>query len=155
MLEIKYRDSTINPKENWNPEPYISKFIPFKKDDNTINIVTKKFSKDEGYLYSSTSIPQNEYDEIDIDFKNTYKKKWIKKVIYGLHSYGGYWRFFRPDIYEVASLTYYKIPESDLENIDRIYITTKPISYNIDEVYDRKKDKHRAKTIMYILYKKE
>ena len=109
-------------------------------------------SKDYGYVYGFNKESDDNLDEIDKKFVET--KTADKKIeLYGLHEYGGYYGFFRPDFYEAIGLLSDKLSIDELEEVDRMYITTEPHpSGDIGECFDSAKDKHRGKTTCYIFY---
>lgn len=106
-----------------------------------------------GYLFSVEELDEKELDKIDKQFKSL--EGYGKKLeLYGFHTYGGYYGFFRPDFTEVIHLLNTVVSLRDLDNIDRIYVTTEPHpSGDVRECYDYKKDKHKACTTCYVYYK--
>lgn len=74
-------------------------------------------------------------------------------VIYGLHSYGGYWAFFRPDLTEVFNLLSDILPVSQLDLVDKIFVTTCPLHDDACENLDPDTDKHYGVSTVYILWK--
>jgi len=91
----------------------------------------------EGYLYSA--------EDTDEEVPDLNKMK--KYELLGLHTYGGYYQFFRPDIIEVFWLiSQSNISEDELDKADKIYLTTFPD----EDFYDSKNDRHRAITYVFI-----
>ena len=104
-------------------------------------------------MYSFKKEDKDNLDELDKKFIET-KTADKKLELYGLHTYGGYHGFFRPDIYEAIGLLNDYITVDDLESIEKIYLTTEPHpNDNINNCFDYKKDRHRAKTVCYLFYK--
>lgn len=66
--------------------------------------------------------------------------------IAGLHTYGGFHMFFRPDLWEVMLLFTQLDVCKRLDDIESIYCTTVPCS----DVYDPVTDRHRAATTFLI-----
>lgn len=79
----------------------------------------------------------------------------LEKVeIKGLHTYGGFYGFFRPDLWEVSLLFTHTAAYKNLGRIDKIYCTTEPWGDGeFSKVYDHKEDRHRAVTTYLIRYK--
>lgn len=102
-----------------------------------------------GYLYGSDK--KNVLDEIDKAFvAETIPCE--KLEFYGLHTYGGYHGFFRPDLDEVMTLISPIITDERLKTIERVYVTTEPHpSDEGSECYDLEHDRHKAKTTVYIV----
>lgn len=101
-----------------------------------------------GYLYGFKAKAKEDQDEIDEDFV-AHPEKLEKFEFYGLHTYGGYYGFFRPDLSEVIELTSSGLPPS--EEIECAFVTTEPHpSDKGSECYDRSADRHRAKTTVYV-----
>lgn len=106
-----------------------------------------------GYMYDFKE--DSCFDEMDKIFleRRSADQKW---TFYALHTHGGYWGFFRPDIVEAIHLLHQRVSLADLESIERIYITTQAHpALDIDLCFDRQKDKHRAKTTCYVIYKED
>ncbi len=104
----------------------------------------------DSYLYNNWRII-DEFDEEDQIFVQN-RERYQLLQLFGLHTYGGYHGFFRPDLKEVIHLIHKQIPIQELEMIDRIYVTTQMHpSEKIYECYDSKADRHRACTTCYIL----
>jgi hypothetical protein len=114
----------------------------------------------QNYLYDFEVKPEADFDEVDKGFINNdaqFNAEYTteKHEFYGLHTYGGFRGFFRPDLNEVINLISRTIEEGELDNIERIYVTTEPYpSNNINECFDSKADRHRAKTTIYVIKKK-
>lgn len=109
-----------------------------------------------GYLYEAEEKEKKveNVDETDKEFIQTKGANLKKLEFYGLHSYGGYWGFFRPDLLEVLTLISESLPP--LRCIEKIYVTTEAHpNDNVRECYDSKADRHRAKTTVYIVFKQK
>jgi hypothetical protein len=108
-------------------------------------------SKYDGYMSEFKETNDN-LDELDRKFLET--KISDKKIeLYGLHTYGGYYVFFRPDFYEVIGLLSDELSLDELESVERIYITTEPHpNDDIAHCFDARKHKHRGKTTCHIFY---
>jgi hypothetical protein len=99
-----------------------------------------------GYLWSS-----EEAGSLPTDFEELQSG-----TIYGLHTYGGYPVFFRPDLSEVICLLSTVISENTLESIETIYVTT--IAHpapDVSQCYDNNTDRHQAVTTYAISYKND
>ncbi len=125
-----------------------------KKYDLTEKIVFgQKNSLTDGYLYSMVTLPADKETEDHKLFRKEFEDKNMKSFkkieIFGLHTYGGYWAFFRPDLTEVIHLLKDSI---DISSVRKMFVTTEPHpSSNIGECFDTKKDKHKALTTCYVL----
>ena len=108
------------------------------------------------YLFDFQSKSEEDYDDIDREFLGEQDSYMFTEYEdYGLHTYGGYYGFFRPDLNEVINLISRQIKQEDLSDIIRIYVTTDAHpSDNIKDCYDSETDKHRAKTTYYVVKKK-
>lgn len=109
-----------------------------------------------GYLFhSERQIAYDDHDELDKTFIQSPPED--KKVeFYGLHTYGGYYGFFRPDIIEVCNLIAPYINSIQSSPIDRIYVTTEMHpSAMIGECYDNEADRHRGKTTIWVIKQQE
>ena len=103
---------------------------------------------------------KKEYDATDVKFitgKDTADSEGslLKKLVfYGLHTYGGYYGFFRPDLQEVIYLLAKTILPSTLPSLEAIYVTTEMHpSDHIGDCYDQHEDRHRAMTTVYVIAK--
>lgn len=102
--------------------------------------------KDHGYLFTTDRDPTHPLP----DFQSCDKLE-----LYGLHTYGGYYGFFRPDLTEVIGLLSEYITEDALDNIEKIYVTTEPSpSDNIAECFDYAADRHKGVTKAFVVMKK-
>ena len=102
------------------------------------------------YLYGDKR--RLELDEIDTRFASGKGEGFQKLDLYGLHTYGGYRGFFRPDLTEVIHLLVHT--KVDLATTERVYVTTEP--HPTDSIYgnfDNERDMHRAKTRAFIVPK--
>lgn len=98
-----------------------------------------------GYLWGKPSEPLSHIEHEELG-------KAEEIVAYGLHTYGGYYGFFRPDLNEVIRLALHAI--KDIDSVKKIYVTTEMHpSENVADCYDVKKDRHRAKTTFWVLRK--
>ena len=140
-------------------------YIEYRKDNlaklskSTVRMIVKINDFKQGYLYSAKD--DTIKDEIDDNFINNYENynkmnndsKVKKMEFYGLHTYGGYRLFFRPDLNEVINLLSTKVSIKELNNVQRIYVTTEPHpSDNINDCYDSETDTHKAITTCFIYY---
>ncbi len=71
-------------------------------------------------------------------------------IMYGYHSYGGHYMFFRPDIVEVTWLLLCHIPEVALAACDKIYCTTEAYPAPDRSAYDSSLDRHQGMTKCYL-----
>lgn len=98
-----------------------------------------------GYLWDSRAV-----GPLPDDFTELKKGE-----VYGLHTYGGYYGFFRPDLSEVIGLLSTVIPEHELANIEAIYVTTTMHpNGDLGMCYDNVQDRHRAMTSYAVSYTK-
>ena len=133
------RAQGINPIHSANTVPYL---------------VKKTAPSGVGYLYSANDLPEAEHDSKDKEFLTNYKTM-EKRTFYGLHTYGGYHGFFRPDLDEVMTLIGLDLNQ-DLDRIDRIYVTTDMHpSEKVGECYDSVLDRHKAVTTVYVVFNEE
>lgn len=117
---------------------YYDKICPYK-DGYLVERVPFHELSDVGYLWNSKGslgpgpVP---------DFKDMRSGQ-----LYGLHTYGGYYGFFRPDLSEVIGLLSTIIPPDELVFIRKIYVTTEMPD---GRVYDFNTDRHRGVTTYHI-----
>jgi len=130
---------------------YHEKMIPYRINHNdTVSICPKTNNLNDGYLFNSGT--DNEISESDKKFVNKENTDATKIVLFGYHTYGGYRGFFRPDFTEIIHMLNTEISLNELNNIDKIYVTTEP--HPLDNLcYSNTLDKHRARTTYYV-YKK-
>ncbi|AYV83367.1 MAG: hypothetical protein Hyperionvirus6_48 [Hyperionvirus sp.] len=103
----------------------------------------------QGYLFGFKE--SEKLDSLDMKFMKD-QLGYEKMELFGLHTYGGYYGMFRPDIDEVIHLLNRVVSLEDLSAIERIYVTTEPHpSDKGRDAYDVTADKHRAKTTCYIV----
>jgi hypothetical protein len=128
----------------------------YKRNDQTVTVVEKTTELDCAYLWDPKEL--GEKDALDLQFEKT-PEDFNSVSLYGLHTYGGYYVFFRPDLEEVCNLIdseFTKLQGSEnfmLDKISRIYVTTNVIGDgNIGICYDNKHDRHRAITKCYMIY---
>lgn len=113
-------------------------------------VLEKTDNLKDSYLWKK--IAKGNKDELDKQFEVD-RSSFIRIPLYGLHTYGGYYAFFRPDLEEVINL----IDQSNdsrlkLENVERVYVTTEAHpSDNIRYCYDSKADRHRGETVCYVV----
>jgi hypothetical protein len=114
----------------------------------------------EGYLYSFKAKEEAKHDALDRQFLAGYEQAETegslihRRVFYGLHTYGGFYGFFRPDLAEVIRLISAAFPAAALAPYAALYVTTEmhPTD-NIRDVYDQRRDRHRAKTTVWSILK--
>jgi hypothetical protein len=107
----------------------------------------------EAYLFDFESKDEKDFDAMDRLLCATDPPA-IQEYyqLYGYHTYGGYWGFFRPDLTEVIHLLQAVVPLSELGSINRLYVTTEAYpSLNVNVCYDREQDMHRARTTVYVV----
>lgn len=150
---------------NYSVEYELHKYIKMSSDEykkfkenidkkNKIYIGKKGNLKD-GYMYGFEEKDVNSLDEIDKKFLES-QSEFDKINLYGYHTYGGYYGFFRPDLTEVIHMLNTKISLTELNDIERIYVTTEAYpTYEINDCYDRVKDKHKGLTTYYIIKKSQ
>lgn len=151
-LELKYGEKTRMSKEEYNKK--LKEGINLL-DDASVNVapflVNRTASTGVGYLFNGTE--KMELDDIDKKFLKEFET-FRYRTFYGLHSYGGYCRFFRPDLAEVMELIGSSV--GDLDKIERIYVTTNMHpSEDMSQCLDTVIDRHLAKTSIYIVYKED
>jgi len=132
-------------------ETEYKEYLSQLNNKKTVYIGTKSpCTNTKSYMYNFKEEDTKNLDSLDKEF---IEKQEGRMELYGLHTYGGYYGFFRPDFYETIHLLNTKISLDELKDIKRIYLTTSPHpNDNIGFCYDSKKDKHRAKTTCYIYY---
>ena len=121
------------------------------KDSKPVRIVQERVTdrSTRGYLYGSEK--KANLDEVDKAFVAE-TTPCEKLEFYGLHTYGGYYGFFRPDLNEVMVLISPIITDERLKTIERVYVTTEPHpSDKGSDCYDSEHDRHKAKTTVYIV----
>jgi hypothetical protein len=120
--------------------------------------VTKDDTKDVSHEKSKDKPMKNKRKSNVLDLtenNESLSDKFVKHEFFGLHTYGGYYGFFRPDLSEVIHLINQVISVDDLDQIERMYVTTEPHpDDNARKCYDAKQDRHRAKTTCYVYKKK-
>jgi hypothetical protein len=95
-------------------------------------------------------IDEKDLDEVDRAFLKNREEGFVLHKLYGYHTYGGYYGFFRPDLNEVIHLVARVVP--DPAKVKRIYVTTDthPKTGKFIECFDYQKDMHRALTLCYV-----
>jgi hypothetical protein len=129
---------------------------PFSESSERRPSLRKKVSferiKSEGYLWSDEVPPEK--DLLDLEFERAPDSLGAAtEVLFGLHTYGGYYGFFRPDLDEVIRLMVLSgWNEKKLDSVSRVYVTTTPHPSDAAwACYDRATDKHMAKTSLYVV----
>jgi hypothetical protein len=139
-------DSTINTAFNVFHK-YYDKLIPFSRTDEGNFYMNEPLDRENpagvGYLFCGRSNKRIDDDAFLIR----------PLELYGLHTYGGYYGFFRPDIIEALWLL---LDTEDglqkLKDCKKVYVTTEMYpSDNIRECYHRGKDRHQGKTLFYFV----
>lgn len=106
----------------------------------------------DGYMYDFKQMCKDKLDDTDIKFIDDKLSDAIRIDLFGLHTYGGYYGFFRPDLTEVIHMLNTKISPEELGTIEKIYVTTEPYpDSKFTNCYDSVTDKHKGKTICYIV----
>jgi hypothetical protein len=109
----------------------------------------------ESHVYSFADMDDKKLDELDRVFvKGPQHHGFDSLEFLGVHT--GAYCFFKPDLWEVIHLLHTKIKPDQLPNIQRLYVTTEPHpSEKGSECYDRGLDRHRAKTVCFVVWKPE
>lgn len=125
------------------------------KPDKAVKILgNKNKNLNDGYLYGMEEKKEDDCDEVDKKFVDDKLNNIKKLVLYGLHTTGPYYGFFRPDLTEVIHMLSTELSVKDLDQIDRIYVTTEAHpDLKFSNCYDYKTNKHKGQTTFYILYK--
>lgn len=131
---------------NYKPKmiPFLRKIVKGKElvDYHTNDPLPEKKPQEVGYLYSGAS---------DLVIEDDLQSR-VPIKLYGYHTYGGYYGFFRPDVIEVMWLILREIDKKDLDFAKKIYVTTEAYpSLNCGQCYDSAKDRHMAKTLVYLM----
>lgn len=112
------------------------------------------------YLWDVDAKDEAKLDQLDVQFLSGFTEAETegspisRRVFYGLHSYGGYYGFFRPDLGEVIRLISKEYPVESLSKYAAMFVTTEMHpSDNIGECYDVRRDRHRAKTTVWAIRK--
>ena len=147
----RFRDpSNINLTEA-QLQAYYDKLGVFDEEHGEAKLFKKPASLHVPYMWKrGEELPEtSEHDEVFLAQRHELESHGL----FGYHTYGGYWIFFRPDLNEVIRLISTIVPPEDLERtVTRVWVTTQPYpNDNVREVYDRARDKHRAKTTVVIL----
>jgi hypothetical protein len=136
-------------------EQYFKLIVPFKINSNNEILIFKKTeaSLTTGYMWHDIDNTPDHNIFADDAFVNDPNNPYVKHInLFGLHTYGGFRLFFRPDLTEVIHLLNMVIDLTELQTIKRIYVTTKPYPHDT-LCYDSIADRHRAMTIAHIVYK--
>ncbi len=141
MENGEYQDSTNEEYDQEMLHPSQPKLLigtPFKDLTNA-------------YMFEWKLKPIEKYDVLDKLLMADQGKTWfLKRELFGLHTYGGYAINFRPDLTEVFHMLHVSgiLPEQ----FQVLYVTTSVYpSYSAHECLDPKTDKHRAKTTCFYL----
>lgn len=120
---------------------YYDKVVPFKDGQNYAMVVKDELGS-VGYLWTDK--------KGDLDISETQKRE-PDILLCGLHTYGGYYGCFRPDLVEVFGLLAdSKVDKSKLESCKAIYCTTVPWPNNSASCYDSHLDRQRALTKVWL-----
>lgn len=116
----------------------------------------KSKSLKQSYISDAESkmLKPSDLDELDKTFiKNPNEMEGCQKhELYGLHEYGGWNGFFRPDLFEVIHLIASVCPPDQLSQVKRIYVTTEAYpSDKFPDCFHGKMDMHKALTTCYIV----
>jgi len=135
--------------KEWNAGVGIRPLTP-----DTYHLV-KRSNLCDGYLWDAekNAMEQKDYDAIDKEFVCD-PSRFKRVVLYGMHTYGGYYGFFRPDLKEVIQL----LVQADVNVLayNHVYVTTEMWpSEDAKSCYDVTADRHRAKTTVYFPVLKE
>lgn len=114
---------------------FYDKLIGFS-NGKRCQIPTKKNIGSCAYLWNETD------DDMEVKGEADY-------ILHGMHTYGGYYGFFRPDLVEVFWLISQNIPVEKLEQAKKIYLTTQPRTGNAND-YNSKVDRHYGITRVYL-----
>ncbi len=121
---------------------YYDKIVPFDKDSYIHTLPPKTELQSVGYLYSNAT-------EHKIDRKKLDSLTPIR--MYGYHTYGGYWGFFRPDIVEVFWLLLEHVTLQQLDTCKHIICTTKAYPcLSVSACYDARVDRHKALSTVWL-----
>lgn len=139
-----------NPKNLNLPddtEALYKKLRPVKDNKRIKKIPFEKLSK-VAYLWDTD--PPESKEGID-DFFRQCPEEFKKIDVYGYHTYGGFYGFFRPSLDEVI-----KIGEDIIRNNEVVFVTTEPCNLDGElsdifrENYDSKLDMHLARTTFWV-----
>jgi len=155
----------LTPFKKWHPavcngeqdviEITLNKFEKFdrtKKYDMTPKLLIGMPHPDmfDAYLWKFKEKESKDLDKID-RLLWTKPLEFEKRVFYILHSYGGYWQFFRPSFDEIAATL--RDAGLDPSHYHRVYSTTVGMSQSAGSAYSAKYDKNRGITTVYMLPK--
>ena len=110
-------------------------------------------TSNQGYLWNFAAKDKALFDDIDRKLVQNNGTGFICAHAMALHTYGGYYGMFRPDLVEVCKLLRHSgiLPDT----VERIYVTTEAYpSEKIQECYNNTADKHQAKTTWFIVPRK-
>ncbi len=155
-----YADDFGLPKVIWNSSPdhhEVMTYENFRNMTKNGSFPTQRYigqkpmlTHTQGYMYQWKSKTTDELDLWDHKILATIEPE---QTLYGLHKCSN-GLFFKPDIVEIIHLLHTQINLKDLDQIERVYVTTTPYPSNKTyECYDRVLDRHRAKTTYIVLYK--
>jgi len=126
--------------------------LPKQNIPPTYHVLEKTIDLGEAYMWKKN--PLINKDEIDLQFEKD--QNLLRINLFGLHTYGGYYGFFRPDLSEVIHLLDRSTdPLLEFDRVKRVYVTTEPYpsdtAIGINGCYDSKADRHRARTECYVV----
>jgi hypothetical protein len=125
--------------------------ISWKEAPRIVQLTLEQVVEQHAYLYAQIPIADDKLDQSARDFLHGKRDGLIKFELYGLHTYGGYYGFFRPDAQEVFSLMLANIDQDLLLRCHRFYVTTDAHpSDKGSECYDSKLDRHKARTTVWL-----
>lgn len=111
--------------------------------------IVKNTRSDQSYIWNSEPFESGE----DVDREWLTQKDHFQEIkVYGLHTYGGYWSFFRPSMDEIVKMGAEIIRKNDV-----VFVGTRPcdengnVSYDITRCFDKSKDMHRGCTTFWVL----
>lgn len=142
VIAMTFSDYKQQKQNNTLPKG-VNRFFIIKKQDIQSSYL---------YNYEKKIINDNDLDESDKSFLSSVSDTTLleKHTFYGLHTYDGHWGFFRPELEEVINLIH---PWWSALSVKPsiVYITTEPHpSHDLSESYDKKSDRHRAVTTIWI-----
>jgi hypothetical protein len=151
VLLTFYKDTNTNILPSEIVQLYWNRLSPFKYSEEGKRILLKKQSGRNAYTWCDAR-EVDTMDNSDLAFSNHRSYGLIKLEEFGFHEYC-YVGFFKPDLYEVIHLLSGHISVKELEDIDRIYVTTQ---YDVDRYPNclhNILDKHTGKSTFFILKK--
>ena len=118
--------------------------------DPTFHVVVK--TADLSCAYTWDKKPVETKDAVD-ELLERDRSSFKRVALYGLHTYGGYHGFFRPDLEEVINLIAGSgHPALAFDRVSRVYVNTEPHpDGHVGLCYDAQVDRHRAETVCYVV----